>query len=737
LLNPIPYLATLSAAIFCVLGGYTLNTHRSARVNQVFVLLCACFAGWNVTLVFIATVPTIEQVWFWFRASALAWTLAPTLLLHFFILLTTPNAFSGKRWILPTCYAISVIFLVRALTSTVFAVDFTRTPWGWDEVVRPNAWGWAYIGYYSVSAVVGLWLVHRWGSKASSGRVRRRAKIILFTAIPTLTLVSVSNIVLRLMDLHLTPGLAPIMLTIWGLGIGYTIVKHDLLDVDPAAAAVATLATMVDALLLISPEGRVLADNPAAARLFDRDLLKGADVAELFPNEPLFADGELARRLADGPILSAELTHEVPGGQNLALSLAASRVHDAFGDAVGTVVILRDVSEVKRLEATLLQTAKMDAIGQLAGGVAHDFNNLLAVMLAEAQLIRMVADKGSPQRESAQAIEQAAHRAAELTRQLLGLARRGKQQHVRVDLRDAIHEATRMLQRTLRKRVSIALELNAAHSTVVGDPNQLQQVLLNLAINARDAMPDGGKLTFRTQDVRFGDQPGEQPGALEPGAYVELLVEDTGQGIAPADLPRIFEPFYTTKAEGQGTGMGLATVYGIVTNHGGSISAQSSPRGTTFRLFLQAAEVDEVRESQHPSSGKIRRLTGRGRVLVVDDEELVLGASKATLEALGYEVLAATSSADAEGLLAAAEGGVDLVLLDVMMPEVDGRECLRRLRAIDPDLKALVVSGYAREGEVQQMLDSGALGFLQKPFSVAALGRAVRAAMSGQRVTSP
>jgi PAS domain S-box-containing protein len=736
-LNPIPYLATLSTAVFCVLGGYTLQAKRYARVNQVFALLCACFAGWNVTLIFMATVPTIEQAWLWYRASALAWTLAPTLLLHFFILLTAPTTFSSLRGIVPLCYAVSMVFLVRALTGTVYAVDFARTPWGWDEVVRLDVWGWAYLSFYSATAGLGLWLVHRWGRAATSRRGRRRAQIILITAIPTLVLVSTSNVALRLLELHLTPGLAPILLTIWGLGIGYTIVKHDLLDLDPAAAAVATLATMVDALLLISPEGRVLAANPAATRLFGRGALEGAAITELFPAQPLFADGELARRLADGPIRSAELNHEAPGEQNLALSLAASRVHDAFGDAVGTVVILRDVSEVKRLEATLLQSAKMNAIGQLAGGVAHDFNNLLAVMLTEATLIRLKADKGSPQRESAQAIEKAAQRAAELTRQLLGLARRGKQQHVRVDLRDAIHEVTRMLQRTLRKRVSITLEMNAAHSIVVGDPNQLQQVLLNLAINARDAMPEGGKLTFRTRDVQFGDQPGEQPGALEPGAYVELLVQDTGLGIAPTDLPRIFEPFYTTKAEGQGTGMGLATVYGIVTNHGGSVSARSSAQGTTFRLFLPAADGADVQEPRHPSSGKIRRLTGRGRVLVVDDEELVLGASKATLEALGYEVLAATTSAEAEGLLAEAEGGVDLVLLDVMMPEVDGRECLRRLRAIDPDLKALVVSGYAHEGEVQQMLDSGALGFLQKPFSVAALGSAVRTAMSGQRVTSP
>jgi PAS domain S-box-containing protein len=717
--------------VYLFLGAYTLYIKPRDRLNQVFALLCGTFTLWNLALMFIATAQAKQEVWLWYRVSAVSWIYGPAVLLHFFVLLTTQAADVRRMWwLLPLLYGVATVFFIQAMTGTVYAVDFAPTPCGWDEVVRLDAWGVTYLGFYSASAAAGLWLVYRWGATTRLPRARRQARIILLSAIPVLILISISNIGLRMLDIHLTPGLAPILLPIWGVCIFYAIVRYDLMALNPATAAREVLATMADGLLLLGRDNRVLGCNRSATELIgvDEDGLIGTPVTRLFPGSADLFGPDLQERLAASPIRSAELEFAT-AERVIPLGLSASQVTDTFGQPIGVVVIFRDMSEVRRLEDNLQQAAKLEAMGKLAGGIAHDFNNLLAVMLTEAQLIRL--DTEAPElRESARAIETAAQRAAELTASLLGFARRGKSRNVEVDLHHTIHETVRMLHRTLPKNIAISLELAADRTVVMGDPSQLQQVLLNLALNGRDAMPDGGTLTFRTASRSLSPEAeGPLVTSRDQRQQIELEVSDTGRGVDPRDLPRIFEPFFTTKEEGRGTGMGLAMAYGIVANHGGTISARSQPgRGTSFRVHLP---VHEAELQLDETSQGMPLLVGSGAVLVVDDEQMVRHTAETVLTRLGYKVATAAGGEEAVSYFREHHETVDLVLLDMLMPGMDGEECFEQLRAIDPKVKTLIISGYAGQDAVQGMLEKGARGFVQKPFTIERLATALHEALHG------
>jgi signal transduction histidine kinase/ActR/RegA family two-component response regulator len=389
----------------------------------------------------------------------------------------------------------------------------------------------------------------------------------------------------------------------------------------------------------------------------------------------------------------------------------------------------RDSADRRRAEEQLRQAQKMEAIGQLAGGVAHDFNNLLTGILACASAIAEDSPRGGQIEEAARTIEQAAKRAAELTRQLLGFARRGKHLTAPVDLHAAVREAVRLLARTLDPRIAIVTDVAAPRAVVLGDSGQLQQAIVNLAVNARDAMPKGGTLTFATRNVeRTAADLAAHP-AARPGTYVALAVADTGPGI-PADiLDRVFEPFFTTKDPGRGTGMGLATVYGIARNHGGFVEVRSDARrGALFTLHLPAHEGAALEERAAPAPAHLAGC----RVLVVDDEPVARSSAERALARLGCTPTGCDGGAAAVALLEADPGAVDVALVDLAMPGMDGLDTFRALRALAPALPVVIASGFGPDGRAQEVLDAGAAGFLQKPWTHEALADAVsRAAASG------
>jgi signal transduction histidine kinase/ABC-type phosphate/phosphonate transport system substrate-binding protein len=395
------------------------------------------------------------------------------------------------------------------------------------------------------------------------------------------------------------------------------------------------------------------------------------------------------------------------------------------GDRVLNVIeVARDITEHRKLEAQLLQAQKLEAVGQLAGGVAHDFNNLLSVINGYAQLIMAQLPDNAPWLADLQEIDKAGNRAAALTRQLLAFSRKQVMQPEVLDLNAVVAGTEKMLQRLIGEDIDLVFVPDAALGRVKVDPGQIEQVIMNLAINARDAMPRGGKLTIETRDVELEAAQTIQRLAVEPGPYVLLAVADTGMGMDAGTMGQIFEPFFTTKGLGKGTGLGLASVYGIVKQSGGSIWVYSElGKGTTFKIYLPRVEepVREGGEAQVESSAR-----GVETLLVVEDEEGVRNLAAKVLAGAGYEVLVAANGEEALLLFDGHQGLVHLLLTDVVMPGMGGRELATRLGVIRPEMKVLFMSGYTNNGIVHHgVLDQGTQ-FIGKPFSVIDLTRKVR-----------
>jgi len=383
----------------------------------------------------------------------------------------------------------------------------------------------------------------------------------------------------------------------------------------------------------------------------------------------------------------------------------------------------KDESERRKLENQLRQAQKMEALGTLAGGIAHDFNNLLVGVLGHAELLQLDATPGDEVSRAAGAIMKAAQRGSELTQQLLGFARRGKLEIKDVDIHQSIQDTISIISRTIDRRIDVSLRMAANPSLVRGDPGQLDQVFLNLAVNARDAMPDGGQLVFETANIEYLSPADAAEHQLGAGAYIKATVRDTGTGMPRETRERVFEPFFTTKPKGKGTGMGLATSYGIVKSHGGAISIDSRPgEGTVVEVYLPIAQP----------SGEYRRLQaivptegGTGTILLVDDEEAVRDVGKSMLGRLGYRVVVAADGREAVDYYRKHPGGVDAVVMDIVMPVMDGRECFAELRKLDPEVKVILVTGHSFDGSAEQLIKSGAVLMVRKPFTYAELSSAL------------
>ncbi len=385
---------------------------------------------------------------------------------------------------------------------------------------------------------------------------------------------------------------------------------------------------------------------------------------------------------------------------------------DGAGSPRKLIGSMRNVTERKQLETRLITAQKMESIGTLAGGIAHNFNNILMGILGSASLMRAEKDDSHPDVEPLKAIEEYVQNAAELTKDLLGFARGGKYELKPTNINELIKHENRLFGRT-KKEISLHAKYAIRPWTVEVDRSQIRQALLNLYVNAGQAMPDGGDLLIQTENVTLNGK--DKPVVMASGRYVKISVTDTGVGMDEAIREKVFEPFFTTREMGTGTGLGLASVYGIIKNHDGFLFVNSKKGvGTTFTIYLPASEK-EVIEDKAPVPGIVK---GEGTILIVDDETFITDIGKRLLEPLGYSVLTANTGQDALDLFREHKGDVDLVILDMIMPGLSGGETFDRLRVISSNLKVLLSSGYSMSTQAQEIMDRGCNGFIQKPFQL-------------------
>jgi two-component system, cell cycle sensor histidine kinase and response regulator CckA len=484
----------------------------------------------------------------------------------------------------------------------------------------------------------------------------------------------------------------------------------------------------------VALDGRLLKVPPRLGELlgYGEAELRSRSVMEVVHPDDLAPIGREMRKLVSGAVRTLDHTVRLlrrDGGVIWVLA-NASPVQDASGSTLYFLVYVRDVTERKNLEDQLRQAQKMEAVGQLAGGVAHDFNNLLTAIIGNGELLLRAIEPEDPRRLDVLEINRAAHRAATLVRQLLAFSRKQVLQPRVVDLNTVVTDLSAMLGRVIGEHVELRLELQPELGRVLADPGQLEQVITNLAVNARDAMPSGGTLTIRTADVDAADVPGQTPESMSlVGPLVELTVRDDGVGMDERTLARLFEPFFTTKELGRGTGLGLATVYGIVRQSGGHIRVNSRlHHGSTFTVYLPRVEGTGERADESP--GWTDQPRAAGTVLVVEDEVSVRRLACRVLRARGYRVLEAGEGGEALRLLRQHEGPVDLVLTDIIMPGLSGPALVERLLLDAPHLKVLYITGYSEEAIRQQGVLPAGGALLEKPFTAHQLAERVRGVLA-------
>src|SRR5690348_9438621 len=403
-------------------------------------------------------------------------------------------------------------------------------------------------------------------------------------------------------------------------------------------------------------------------------------------------------------------------------------VTDAQGQVVRLLALKEDVTKKRSLEAQLRQAQRMESIGRLAGGVAHDFNNVLTAIFGYTELLSETLPPGSSQREDLEEIRKAAQRASGLTRQLLAFSRQQVLQPVVAETNDLVESLEKMLRRIVSEDIKLTLTLNRTTGNILVDPGQFDQVLMNLVVNARDAMPKGGSLMIETANADLDEQYVMEHQVVTPGRYVLISVSDTGSGIPPAVRSRIFEPFFTTKEIGKGTGLGLSTVYGIVKQSGGYVWVYSEVgKGTTFKIYLPRVDAPAVTGEFAVEPQDLR---GTETVLLAEDDETLRALTTSVLRKLGYTVLAAGTPQEAQALARRREGTIHLLLTDVVMPGSSGRDLARELAKSRPGTKVLFISGYTGEAMIQHGLTEPGLNYLQKPYTPSVLAAKVREVLS-------
>jgi PAS domain S-box-containing protein len=494
-----------------------------------------------------------------------------------------------------------------------------------------------------------------------------------------------------------------------------------------------------DAIVSKRLDGTITSWNAAAERLFGFTAQEavGQSISILIPSDRLDEERGFLARIAEGQRVDHyETMRRRKDGGLVAVSVSVAPILDDSGSVVGASKTARDLTAqhradeaLRRTEEQLRQAQKMEAVGRFAGGIAHDFNNVLSVILSYSEMLLGDLKPSDPTSTDIQEIRKAAQRAADLTRQLLMFSRQQIIAPRVLDLNEVLAGLDKMLRRILGEDVDLVFVPAPALGRILADPSNVEQIIMNLVVNARDAMPVGGKLTIETNNVELDEAYASEHLGTAPGPHVMLAVTDTGSGMDAATQARIFEPFFTTKEAGKGTGLGLSTVFGIVQQSSGSVWVYSEPdKGTTFKVYFPRNEVAVDLEVPAPAPLTLR---GSETILLVEDQEQVRIVAHSILKRNGYRVIVAQNAGEALLVCERHPGRIQLLLTDVVMPQMSGPELARRLGSTRPDMKVLCMSGYTDDSIVRHgVLDSG-FAFLQKPFTPESLTRKVREVLDG------
>lgn len=459
---------------------------------------------------------------------------------------------------------------------------------------------------------------------------------------------------------------------------------------------------------------RLIMNNEAACKMLGclGKCILDFHVSEIFPEDNTKAAMIAVKNIRDTGVSMMELPVKRLDGGIFFAEIRISRMD--LDERECLMLIMRDITEHKKAREQLAHSRKMDAIGQLAGGIAHDFNNMLSGIIGASEMLSIsLSDADELPKKLIGLIMEAAQSASDLTMKLLSFSRKTIASSSPLDIKDAITAATQLLERSIDKKIKIGLDFKSSNSNVMGDFTQLQNIFLNLGINAAHAMPDGGLLDYKTRDKYLDKSACDLlPFDLEPGRFIEIEVKDTGSGIPYENLEKIFDPFFTTKKDGKGTGLGLSAVYGTVVQHKGAITVSSKPgEGTLMTIYLPVSEQENNTLKPPPEA-----VRGSGVVMVVDDEEMIRATAEIFLSEMGYEVISADNGLKALDIFKTRKGDIDLVIMDMIMPEMSGYECFMAMKEIKPGITAIFTTGFAKDGDFEKLKTDGVYSVILKPY---------------------
>ena len=766
-------LTSLMSFVFATfLAAFLFFRDTRNILNRLFLLITLSVAYTSLMEFGYRQSSSYEDAAIWWRFDVL-WSVHVSAWLHLCLAFTRPGKWLRNRWLLLAIYIPSALFI----GADIFFHAVTGPPvhelWGWSYSIQHSLFGTISILWITLICVMTAVLYGFSFRTTSDSRKKEQSRYMFIAGIIPLFAVSIEMILIQLKTPFPPLGVPSFILA--NTCIAYAIWKYELFKLTPSRAAESILATMGDSLLLVGMESTIITANHATVEMlgYPEHELMGKSVLDLFAPDALIPDWvrELAPEKAD-TFRSKDIETEyiTADGNIIPISLSGSMLYDENRDLRGFLLIARDITaqkkasaeitrhrekleelveqrthelqqeiaerqkaetEKRKLEAQLYQSQKMEAIGRLAGGVAHDFNNLLFVINGYAETVLSTPEAPEDIKEDVSHILEAGSRASNLIRQLLAFSRRQMIDPVRIDVNERIKSSCTMLSRMIGEDIQINISSSRTESHVIMDITQLDQIIANLLVNSRDAMPKGGSIHIETDIVHITDTEPHDTAVSRPGEYVVISVTDTGIGIPRENLPKIFEPFFTSKSVGKGTGLGLATVYGIVKQNDGFIDVRSKVgQGTTFRIFIPRADVVHpgdvgTETGQHP-------IPGNETILLVEDEAQVRQLVKKQLESAGYRVYPAVSAIDALRLYDLHKSEIDIILSDVVMPGMSGVEMVEKITAESDHPKIIFMSGHNDELIDSHGIRKTPYPFLPKPFTANQLCRRIRNELDGR-----